>query len=182
MSRVNRELEQYVFAGILCAQGIILGLIEQSLPSPFPLAPGAKLGLTNIITLIALVLLPFKDCILLTFLRLVITALISGGVSTFIYAAAGATLSLILMKIFLLFTPKIISLIGVSIIGGVSHNFGQLIVATILAQSKYIMLYLPILTIIGILAGLVVGLVSNYLFHYVQALSFVKENLSIKER
>lgn len=182
MIQNNRELERYVFVGILCAQGIIIGLFEQSFPPIFAFAPGAKLGLTNIITLLALIILPFRDCLLLTFLRVTITALISGGVSTFIYAATGAFLSLFLMKLFLFAYPKFVSLIGVSVIGGVSHNFGQLLIASLIAQSKYLLLYLPILTLSGIIAGILVGTGVSYLLRYVKALSFVQKNLLINRK
>ncbi|MBA1392872.1 heptaprenyl diphosphate synthase, partial [Lactobacillus sp. XV13L] len=84
MIRTSKKLYNYVFTGILCSQGIILSVVEQMLPSPFVFAPGARLGLTNIITLVALVILPFSDCLLLTFLRLILTALMTGGTGTFL--------------------------------------------------------------------------------------------------
>ncbi|MCT6889935.1 MAG: Gx transporter family protein [Lactobacillus sp.] len=174
MTKTDNYLRTYVFTGILCSQGIILSVIEQMLPSPFFFAPGARLGLTNIITIIALMILPFENCILLTFLRLVLTALMTGGTSTLLFAAAGSFLSLFLMKLFLPLVPKLVSIIGVSILGGVSHNFGQLLIAVMIAQSKYVLLYLPLLTIFGILSGTIVGLVSSFLLHYVDALSFIK--------
>ncbi len=174
MNKTSNYLSNYVFTGILCSQGIILSIVEQMLPSPFFFAPGARLGLTNIITLISLMILPFKDCFLLTFLRIVLTALMTGGTGTFLYAAAGSFLSLLIMKLFIALVPRFISLIGVSIIGGVSHNCGQLLIAAMLAQSKYLFLYLPLLTIFGILSGLLIGLISNYLLHYAGAFSFIK--------
>lgn len=174
MTKTSNYLRNYVFTGILCSQGIILSIVEQMLPPLFFFAPGARLGLTNIITLVSLMILPFNDSLLLTFLRVVLTALMTGGTGTFLYAAAGSFLSLFLMKLFTPLVPRFISLIGVSIIGGVSHNFGQLLVAVLLAQSKYIFLYLPLLTIFGILSGLLIGLISNFLLHYVGAFSFIK--------
>ncbi|KJY57744.1 Gx transporter family protein [Lactobacillus sp. IBH004] len=174
MTETNNYLRTYVFTGILCSQGIILSVVEQMFPSPFFFAPGARLGLTNIITMIALMILPFNNCILLTFLRLVLTALMTGGTGTFLFAAAGSFLSLFLMKLFLPLVPRFISIMGVSILGGVCHNFGQLLIAALLAHSKYVLLYLPLLTVFGILSGTIVGLVSSYLLHYVDALSFIK--------
>ena len=182
MMKSKQTLQQTIFLGILCAEGIILGSIEQSLPPIFAFAPGAKIGLTNIITMIALLIMPFSDCLLLTFLRVTLTALISGTVSTFIYAFSGAFLSLIFMKMFMIFYPKFLSITGISIVGGVIHNLGQLLIAAFIAQSWYIMLYLPLLTIMGILAGILVGATSTYLMHYINALSFIKEKLFITER
>ena len=50
----NSNLRKLVFIALLTAQGIILGLLEQAIPFPFTFAPGAKLGLANIVTLISL--------------------------------------------------------------------------------------------------------------------------------
>jgi heptaprenyl diphosphate synthase len=86
------------------------------------------------------------------------------------------------MKAFMIFYPKFLSIVGISIIGGVIHNLGQLLVAALIAKSWYIMLYLPILTVMGILAGILVGVTSSYLMHYINALSFIKNKLFITER
>lgn len=176
--KIDNNLKQDVFIGILCAQGIVLGIIERSLPSPLLFAPGAKLGLTNIISVIALVTLPFKDCILLTFLRVTLTSLISGGFSMFLYSFLGAFLSLFIMKLFLTFYPKILSIIGISVIGGIANNWGQLLMASLIAQSKYILLYQPLLTIMGIIAGLIVGIISNSLLKYIQTFSLIEHALN----
>lgn len=178
---MNSDLRRIVFIGILCAQGIVLGIVERSLPSPFVFAPGAKLGLTNIISVIALMTLPFNDCILLTFLRITITALLGGGLSMFLYTFAGSFLSLFLMKAILPAYSKFMSLLGVSMFGGVINNMGQLLIACILAESKYILLYLPVLTVMGMLAGLVVGLISEDLLKYMQMFSLIKR-VVINER
>lgn len=179
----NYKLQRMVFLGILCAEGIVLGVLEASLPTIFPFAPGAKIGLSNIVTLIALVTLPFGDCILLTILRLVLTALITGGAITFLYAFSGAMLSLIMMKFFMFFYKrKLISLIGVSIVGGVFHNLGQLLIASWIAQTPSIMLYLPILTFMGILSGIAVGLVAKQLLKHIITLDFITKSAKLKGR
>lgn len=168
MSRNSNHLKEYIFIGILCSQGIILGAIEQSLPSPFAFAPGAKLGLANLITVISLFTLPISDCILLLYLRLILTALITGGASLFLYSLAGGTLSFLVMLLLKTAYPKFLTVIGISIAGGVAHNLGQLLVASLLAQASSLMLYLPILTIMGILSGSVIGVCSHILLNHVQ--------------
>ncbi|MBP2057750.1 heptaprenyl diphosphate synthase [Lactobacillus colini] len=178
----KQDLRQTVFLGILCAQGIILGIVEQSFPPIFAFAPGAKIGLTNIVTMIALLTLPFNDCIILTFLRVTLSALISGTLSTFIYAFLGAFLSLFAMKLFMIFYPRFMSIIGISIVGGIIHNLGQLIIASIVAQSWYIMLYLPVLAVMGIISGFMVGAASYYFLPYLNTFSFVKNKLFTSER
>lgn len=167
------KLQRTIFIGILCSQGIILGLIETLLPPILAFAPGAKIGLSQIVTLFALFTLPFSDCLLLTIIRLILTSLISGGATTFVYAFAGSMLSLLIMELLLfLYKAKFISLIGVSIAGAVFHNLGQLLVASLIANTDTVMLYLPILTVMGIFSGFAVGLVTMIFLTHLSKLDF----------
>ncbi len=105
--RTNKNLERYIYIAILCAHGVIIGLIERSIPSPFVFAPGAKIGLPNSITLLSLFTLNFRDSLALVLIRLVLTTLIGGTVSTFMYAFSGAMLSFFSMYLIKKTTPKI---------------------------------------------------------------------------
>ena len=66
--------------------------------------------------------------------------------------------------------PKRVSIIGISATGGFLHNVGQLLVASWIAQSWTVMLYLPVMSILGILAGIVIGIAGNYLLGHVRTL------------
>lgn len=164
--------QRLVYISLLAAQAVIIGLIERSIPSPFFFAPGAKLGLANIITCMALYTLPAKDAGKVVLVRLVLATLLGGTLSTFIYSASGAILSFFSM----LFIKKLqflqISLIGVSMTGAFFHNVGQLVVASWIAQTWSVMLYLPILSLIGILTGLAIGITANYLLTHVDRLHY----------
>ena len=177
MNQSNNHLREYIYIAILCSQGIILGIIEQAVPPIFPFAPGAKLGLANLITVISLFTLPISDCVLLLYLRLVLTALISGGASLFLYSLAGSTLSFIAMLIVKKCYPKFMSIIGISIVGGAFHNLGQLLIAIWLAQAPSLILYLPVLTIMGILSGTLIGICSKFLLNHVQNFNFINSKL-----
>lgn len=177
MNESSNRLKEYIYIAILCSQGIILGIIEQTFPPIFPFAPGAKLGLANLITVISIFTLPVSDCVLLLYLRLVLTALISGGAGLFLYSFAGSTLSFIAMLIFKKYYPKFISIIGISIVGGACHNFGQLLVAMWLSQAPSLILYLPVLTIMGILSGALIGICSKFLLNHVQNFNFINTKL-----
>lgn len=159
-----------IFIALLCAQGVLLGLIERSLPSPFAFAPGAKLGLANLITLIALFTMKPSDSFLLTVLRLLLTTLLGGTLSTFMYSGAGALLSWAGMLLIKQLGPKRVSMIGISAAGGILHNVGQLLVASWIAQSWFVMLYLPILAFMGVLAGIAIGIAANFLFDHITTL------------
>lgn len=163
-----------VFIGLLVSQALALYTIESMIPVPF-IAPGAKLGLTNLITVIALYILNNKkDVFIIILLRLLLSTIFNGSLSTFMYGAAGAILSYYVM----IFVKKIgkdrVSIIGVSCSGAVFHNIGQLVVASAIVQNIAVMLYLPILSIAGIGTGIFIGVTANFVVKHLSKLPYFK--------
>ncbi|MGP6140763.1 MULTISPECIES: Gx transporter family protein [unclassified Jeotgalibaca] len=156
-----------IYIALLAAQGVVITLLERSIPFPFAFAPGAKLGLANIITILAIFTLPSRDSLKVVWMRLLISTLLGGTLSTFLYSFAGAFLSYFGMLSVRRLGPKHVSLIGVSATGGILHNVGQLVVASTIAQSFGVMLYLPVLALTGIFSGIAVGIAANYLMEHV---------------
>lgn len=76
---------------------------------------------------------------------------------------------------------KRISLIGVSTTGAILHNIGQLAVASFVAQTWTVFLYLPILSFIGILSGIAIGILANYLITHVEKLQYYRDLSEINE-
>lgn len=164
------RLRKLLFISLLVAQGVVIGLIENMIPYPFGFAPGAKLGLANLITIIALFTMPKRDSFLLIWLRLFLTTLLGGTISTFLYSMSGALLSYFGMLLVKKLGPKRVSIVGISATGGFMHNVGQLVTASWIAQSWTVMLYLPVLSFLGILSGLAIGITANYLLQKVGTL------------
>ena len=158
----NRN-QRLVFIALLAAQAVVLSLLEQAIPIPFTVVPGAKLGLANIITCIALFKLPVKDTIAIIVTRLLLAGFLGGTLSTLLFSAAGATLSFIGMYGVYKLGPKRVSIIGISVTGAVLHNFGQLLIASHIAGTWNVLLYLPVLTLVGIFSGIATGVAANYL-------------------
>lgn len=164
------KTQKNIYISMLVAQGVVIGLIERMIPYPFAFAPGAKLGLANLITLISIFTLRKRDSFLLVCMRLVLTTLLGGTISTFFYSASGAILSYLGMLLVKLLGPKRVSIMGISATGGFLHNIGQLLVTCLVAQSWYPMTYLPFLSFFGLLSGIAIGLAANYLLKHVQTL------------
>lgn len=159
-----------VFISLLAAQALLLYGIESLLPLPF-IAPGAKLGLANLITVIALYTLPGKKDVLgVLFLRLLLSALFFGGLSAFIYSVAGATLSLLSMIAVKEIGRDKVSIIGVSAAGAVFHHIGQLLVASAIVENTALMLYLPLLSATGIGTGIFIGIAANFAVRHLEKL------------
>src|SRR5690625_4135838 len=103
-------------------------------------------------------------------MRLLLTSLLGGTLSTFMYSFAGSYLSFLGMVLVKQLGPKRVSFIGISATGGILFNVGQLIVASLIAGSFSVMLYLPILSFAGIIAGIIVGIAGNYMMKNVASI------------
>lgn len=164
--------QRIAYIALLSAQAVIIGLFERAIPFPFAIAPGAKLGLANIITLMALYTLPEIDTLKVVILRLLLSTFFGGTISTFMYSAMGAIFSFLSMLAVKKLGQNHVSLIGVSVTGAIFHNIGQLTVASWIAKTWTVFLYLPILSFIGILAGVATGVMANYLITHVEKLNY----------
>ncbi|MGT2800223.1 heptaprenyl diphosphate synthase [Streptococcus sp. zg-86] len=164
---MNSKHQTVLFITMLAAQAVVISLVERLIPTPFSFAPGAKLGLGNLISLIAIFTLPARDSVKVVSIRLLISTFLGGTFSTFLYGFAGVTLSYIGMLSAKQLGPNRVSAIGISILGGMLHNIGQLLVFALIGQSLLVLNYLPILSFTGILSGFLVGLTANYLLQKV---------------
>lgn len=167
---MSKPISKTLFITMLAAQAVIIGLFERLIPAPFAFAPGAKLGLGNLVTLIALFSLPPRDSFKVIMLRLGVTTLLAGGFSSFLYAFSGTIISYLGMLTAKKLGPKRVSLIGISTLGGMLHNLGQLLVFSAIARSLAPLNYLPILAFSGILSGFLVGLAGHFLLEKITPL------------
>ena len=142
------------------ALAMLLSFIESQIP-PLVAVPGVKIGLSNIVTVVLLYLYGAREAGAVTFVRVSLSALLFGSAVSFIYSLSGALLSFLVMLLFK--RIRLFSEIGVSVLGGVFHNAGQIAVACIIMENSAISLYLPPLVISGTVAGAVIGVVSGIL-------------------
>ncbi len=167
--------QRLVYIALLASQAVIISLLERAIPFPFAIAPGAKLGLANIITLMALYTLSTRDAGKVVTIRIILSTLLGGTIASFMYSASGAILSFLGMWAVKKLGPSRISLIGVSTTGAILHNVGQLVVASWIAQTWTVLLYLPVLSFVGILSGIAIGIIANYLLIHVEKLNYYKD-------
>ena len=151
------------FCGILTALAMILGYLEHLVPFAIGIY-GIKLGLANLSVLILLYLTDVKTALIVHILRIFLSGLLFGNPFSLIYSAAGGLFSFLIMVI--LKRMGWFSPVGISVIGGVSHNVAQLIAAIFLVSELKLAFYLPVLLISGALAGFLIGLCSLPLIHH----------------
>lgn len=150
--------KKIAFLGLFVALAFVLSYIEFLLPLNIGI-PGAKVGLANLAVMVTLYTVGEKNAIALSLIRVVLVGLTFGNVSMMLYSLAGAILSLAAMLIAKK-TGKL-SIAGVSVIGGVFHNIGQIIVAMLVLETDSLFYYLPFLIIVGTFSGVVIGLVAG---------------------
>lgn len=157
------KTKKMVFLGLMVGYSLILYILETYIPNPFIVFfPGAKLGLTNIITLVSLLIFGFKETFIIVTVRVILSSIFAGPMSYLLFSIGGAYLSLIVM--FLVNKIKGFSVIGVSIAGAIAHNMGQLLVASILVENFLMITYLPFMLAISLVTGLFVGIVSQFCY------------------
>ena len=145
---------------------LVLSYLELLLPPLSAAVPGIKPGLANILIVFVLYRMGVRDAVCVSFLRLVLSALLFGSVLTLAYSAAGACLSLVGMA--LLRRLDRFSPVGVSVAGGVLHNAGQILVAACLMRTAEIGYYMIVLTVTGTVSGVLVGLAGALLLRYIK--------------
>lgn len=154
---------------MMLAMAIVLNVVEMTI-NVIPV-PGAKIGFANLITVIVLYAYGFKNATLVTLLRVLMVALLYRSFTvTFWMGLGGAILSIIVMGLFK--NVFKIHIITVSVFGAITHTIGQVIVGIFVINSQYLVLYLPIMLMISIPAGIFIGIISNRFFKVFNASRF----------
>ena len=144
--------------GLLVALAFILSYVETLFPLPLPI-PGMKLGLANLVVITALYGMGTKDALAMSIIRIILVGFTFGNLSVMVFSLAGGLLSWFLMAVFK--KSKLFSIVGVSIIGGVSHNIGQILMAILIVDNINIVYYLPFLLISGVITGMLIGILGS---------------------
>lgn len=144
----------------LLSLAIALSVVESYIPIGIP---GAKLGLANLITILTLYYFGFVTALFVSLLRVVVASLITGSIlgMGFLMSLSGALFSLLLMWLLKRFA-RCFTVVGVSIAGAFIHSLSQIGVAMIYYQSTSIIYYFPLLALISLLTGTLVGFLSEY--------------------
>lgn len=149
---------QTVHFGVFTALALLFSYIESLIPFHIGI-PGVKLGLANLIILIALYKMNARQAFLLSVTRIVLAGFLFGNLFSILYSLAGGMLSLIVM--ILLKKQNGFSVMGVSVAGGVFHNVGQLVIAMLVTESLNLFYYVPVLMISGLITGIFIGIIAN---------------------
>lgn len=146
------------YFGVFTALALIFSYVESLISIPFKV-PGIKLGLANLVIVVVLYKMGTKEAYILAVIRVVLSGFLFGNLFSIIYSLAGGLLSLTAMVV--LKNTKAFSLLGISAMGGVFHNVGQLLMAALVLESQSIWYYFPVLLISGLVTGILIGILAG---------------------
>ena len=139
----------------MIALAFAFSYLESLIPFNFGI-PGIKLGIANLVVIVALYTMNAKDALFISIIRILLSGLAFSGPFAMIYSLIGGLLSFLIM--FVAKKSNKLSPIGVSALGGTVHNFGQILVVM---RTYRIIYYFPILMIVGLVTGILNGIIAD---------------------
>ena len=156
MKKQKISAKTVALMAMMIALAMIFSYVETMIRINFGI-PGVKLGLANLVIVAAIYLFGGKQAFLISIVRIFLSGFMFGNLASIMYSLAGGLLSLAAMLL-LKKTDKL-SILAVSVMGGICHNIGQLIVAMLVVENLKLIFYVPVLLISGFLTGLLIGIV-----------------------
>ncbi len=145
-------------------------LLSRAVPIPLP---GFKIGIANLVSLFLVMYFSFPQTLCVVFMRCFLSSLYSGGVTVFLISLSGGVLSIIIMYLIKRLLCARVSAIGISISGAAAHNTGQVFMVMLLFGSPNYFYYLPILLVLSIFTGFIIGLVGMKMYPMVAQITHI---------
>ncbi len=165
----NSAAKRVALCGLLTSLMLVLGLVERQFPLTAAV-PGIKLGLANSVLLYAIYMLGLKETLILMLLKALMSWVIYTNMNAMLYSLAGGVLSVLSML--LLYRVKGISAIGVSAVGAVFFNVGQILMAVLMLNTPGLLFtYLPILMVSGVVTGVLTGVVARMVMEHLRVIN-----------
>lgn len=167
----NNKAKKIALFGMMVALAFTFSYFESLIPFNIGI-PGVKLGLANLVVVTALYIMTPSQALAIAVIRIFLAGLTFGNVYSLAYSLCGGILSYLVM---LLVKKTRLSIVGVSMLGGVCHNIGQIIVAAIVMETVRIAYYLPVLLVAGLITGFLMGVASKLVIDRFQKISKSKQ-------
>ena len=153
----KKKAKRIALFGMMTALAFTLSYLESLIPFSFGI-PGVKLGLANLVVVMAIYTMSKGEALAIAVIRIILAGLTFGNAYSLAYSLCGGLMSLGVM---LLLKKTRLSVLGVSMAGGIVHNLGQLIVAAFVMSTVRIAYYLPVLLVSGLVTGLLIGIIAR---------------------
>lgn len=172
------KTRKLTFMSMLLVLAIIIFTVESQLPPIAPI-PGIKLGLANVINLMALYMLGRRESFIILVLRIVLSSIFAGNFTGFMYSLSGGIICFLFMSVMSLFIKENRMWV-VSVFGAIGHNIGQIVIACFIMGTFQIIWYLPILMISGIITGTFTGIAAQTALKHMRKTGIISKILEDK--
>ena len=159
------EARRWARVGVLAALALVFGYIETFIPLPVPV-PGVKLGLANIVVLVALVVLDVRSAAVVALVKVLAAGFLFGNPLMMLYSLGGTVLAFAAMAG--LTRIRGISLVLVAIAGAILHNVGRLAVASVVLGPPAVWASAPLLMVAACATGALSGAAARYTVNALQ--------------
>ena len=163
MSGKSRKI---AVCGLLGALALVLTLLEGMLPLIPGLPPGARPGLSNIVTMFAAGSLGLPYALAIALIKGVF-AFLTRGVTAGLMSLSGGLMSTLAMWV--VWKKTRFSLLFTGVCGALAHNAAQLCIAVLLT-GRAALFYIPAMLLLSIVCGLCTGLVLRLLLPLLEKL------------
>lgn len=151
---------------IFIGAAMIMFLIENLFDPIRVLIPGAKMGLSNIFSLVGMIILGPVDAFIIVVVRSLLSVMFGAPASALMYSLSGGLVALGVMFLLYQFVFPNISIVAISVAGAVMHNITQVLVLCIMVRRWEMVSYLPMLSVAGVAAGIIVGIAGFFIIKY----------------
>lgn len=156
---------------VLTAMGLIMFMVESLFPPLF--LPGAKMGLSNIFSLLTLFVLGPVEALVLVVVRTTLGSMFTGNMSTLMYSMTAGVVSVVISAILVEFAYPKVSIVAISVVSAVMHNLAQNVVFCLVSNTPEMFAYMPWLALLGVVAGIIVGFAVWFILRTVPVKVFV---------
>lgn len=165
------SIRKTVIVSLFVCFSMALYAFETILP-PILMVPGAKIGLSNIVTMVSMVILGRKEAFMILFIRIFLVSLLFGQIVSLSFSLSGAIFSFVIMALLVKwFSNECLFIVG--IFGAIFHNFGQIIIAFLITKSASVFYYFPFMFLIAIPTGLLTGFSSYFCIKLIRKIKII---------
>ena len=160
--------QKMLILAILVGLGVVLHRIETLLPLP---SPWVKLGLANVMALVALVWFGFREALMVTLLRIFLGAVFGGTFlgPTFFLSLAGGLAAVGTMGLVHHLGKSWFSLVGVSVSAAYAHTTAIfLCVFLFFIPQKTFLQLLPVFLTFSLVTGILTGILANHVIRHLR--------------
>ena len=156
---------------VLTAMGLITFMIESLFPPLF--LPGAKMGISNVFSLLTLFVLGPTEAFILVLVMTTLGSMFTGNMSTLMYSMTAGVVSVAVSAVLVEFLYPKVSIVAISVVAAVLHNLTQNLVFCLISNTPEMFAYMPWLALLGVVAGIIVGFAVWFILRAVPTKVFI---------